>query len=88
MLLSQHLANRLIGLGFGAFFAALTRPLAVAVTVLVPLWLVRPLLPGPPLAVLAAGACLGLAALGLALRLFAWQLCLGYWARIRGRASS
>ena len=87
MLLSQHLANRLIGLGFGAFFAALARPLAVSIAVLLPLGLARPLLPGPPPAVLAAGVCIGLATLGLALRLFAWQLCLGYWAQIRGRAA-
>lgn len=88
LFLSQHLANRLIGLSFAAFFAALARPLAVAAAVLVTLWLVHPVLPGPPLAVLAAGVCLGVVTLALALRLFAWQLCLEYWAQVRGRTTS
>jgi O-antigen/teichoic acid export membrane protein len=88
LFLSQHLANRLIGLSFAAFFTTLARPAAVAAVVLATLWLLRPLLPGPPLAVLAAGFVLGLLALALALRFLAWELCLEYWRQIRGKGST
>ena len=58
LLLSQYLVNRLIGLPFATYLAALSRPGLVVAFVFTVLLLARPLLPWSPLAVLAVGATL------------------------------
>ena len=62
LLLSQYLVNRLIGLPFATYLAALSRPSLVVAFVFTVLLLARPLLPWSPLAVLVAGATLGVGA--------------------------
>ena len=84
LLLSQHLVNRLIALSFTAYLAALVRPVLVVTSVVVLLLLVRPLLPGPPLSTLIAGAVLGVGTTFAALFLFARDLCRTYWQSLRG----
>ena len=84
LLLSQYLANRLIGLSSATYLAALARPVLLVACVLAVLWLARPLLPGPPLAVLTAGTALGIIATLAALPLIAGDLCRTYWKSVRG----
>ena len=84
LLLSQHVVNRLIGLSFATYLAALVRPVLVVAAVVVLLLLVRPLLPGSPLSVLVSGAVLGVGATSAALFLFARDFCHTYWERLRG----
>ncbi len=85
VLVSQQLANRLIGLPFAVYFLALIRPGWVVASVLATLLLTRPLLPGPPFAILVVGAVLGILTTLAALYLIARDLCLGYWQSLRGR---
>ncbi len=84
LLLSQHLANHLIGLPSATYLAALARPVLLVACVLAVLWLARPLLPGPPLAVLTAGTALGIIATLAALPIIAGDLCCTYWKSVRG----
>jgi O-antigen/teichoic acid export membrane protein len=84
LLLSQHLANRLIGLPSATYLAALALPVLLVACVLAVLWLARPLLPGSPLAVLTAGTALGIIATLAALPLIAGDLCRTYWKSVRG----
>ena len=85
LLVSQQLANRLIGLPFTVYLLALIRPGWVVASVLATLLLTRPLLPGPPFAILGAGAILGILTTLAALYLIARDLCLSYWQSLRGR---
>lgn len=82
--LSQQLANKLIGLSFFEYAGHLLRPAGVVAGVSIVLWLARPMLPGSPLNVLVQGAILGGLATLLLLRLWAWNLCISYWRRLRG----
>lgn len=85
LLLSQHLANRLIDLPFTTYLAALVRPALVVACVFALLFFARPLLPGPPLAVLSAGSAVGVVATLAAFGLIANDLCRTYWKSVRGR---
>ena len=85
LLLSQHLANRLIELPSTTYLAALVRPALVVACVFALLFFTRPLLPGPPLAVLAAGSAVGVVATLAAFGLIANDLCRTYWNSVRGR---
>lgn len=67
LLLSQHLVNRLIGISFKAYLAALVRPVLVVTWVAALLLLVRPFLLGSPLAALVAGCVEVLQRLGIEL---------------------
>ena len=84
LLLSQFLVNRLIGLPFATYLAALSRPGLVVAFVFAVLLLARPLLPWSPLAVLVGGAALGVGATLAALFLFTRDLCRTYWQSLRG----
>ena len=84
LLLSQHLANRLIGLPFTTYLSALARPGLVVAGVFTILFLARPLLPGSPLVVLITGAALNIATTLAALYLLARDLCRSYWQNLRG----
>jgi O-antigen/teichoic acid export membrane protein len=84
LMLSQQLANRLIGLSFLQYIGHLMRPSAVVLGVFVVLWLARPMLEGTPLFILIQGAVLGGCTLLLLLRLLVWDLCASYWRRLRG----
>ncbi len=84
LVLSQQLANRLIGLPFSQYIGHLLRPAAVVAGVAIALWLARPMLMGAPLLVLAQGAVLGGLATLVLLRLLVWNLCISYWRRLRG----
>lgn len=86
LLLSQALANRLIGLTFTAYLTALVRPFLVVLAVFAVLTVIHPFLPGPPLIVLIQGIILALLIYLLALRLLAWNLCRTYWRSLRGRS--
>lgn len=86
LVVSQYLANRLIGLPFAQYLAALARPTLVVLVLWATLSVVHPWLPGPPLAVLGQGTFLGLLVYPLALRLWAWDLCRQYWQNLRGQA--
>ncbi len=82
--LSQHLANRLLEMGFADYLAVLWRPGLVAASVAVALGATSPWWPAAPLAACAAG---GLAAAigGLAgVRLFAWDDLREMWRSVRG----
>jgi O-antigen/teichoic acid export membrane protein len=83
LVLSQHLCNRLLGIGFGAYLGVLWRPILVAATAGGLLLLSHPLLPEAPLAACAAGAAVGGAATLVALRLFAWPDVMGMWGSAR-----
>lgn len=85
LLLSQHLANRLIGLALVDYVRALVRPGLVVACVFAALLLARPLLPGPPLIALVAGAVLGIITTLAALYLLARDLCRTYWQNLRGQ---
>jgi O-antigen/teichoic acid export membrane protein len=85
LLVSQQLANRLIGLPFTVYLLALIRPGLVVAGVLATLLLTRPLLPGPPYAILVAGAALGILTTLAAFYLIVRDLCLSYWQSLRGR---
>ena len=84
LVLSQHLANRLTGLGFAAYLGALVRPVAVTLSVLLVLAASRFFISGPAIVALATALFAGLLAYLLALRLFAWNLCREYWKNFRG----
>ncbi len=88
LVLSQLLTNRLIQLRFTEYLGALTRPALVTGVVLLSGTLLRPYLPGDALAVclqaVTASALLG----GLALRLFAWNVCRSLWRSLRGQTNS
>ena len=84
LLLSQYLVNRLIGLPFATYLAALSRPGLVVAFVFTVLLLARPLLLWSPFAVLAIGAILASVATSAALFLFARDLCRTYWESLRG----
>jgi len=88
LLLSQGLANRLIGLTFAAYLAALVRPGLVVLIVFATLAAAGPRLPGPALVVLLQGTVLGLLVYVLALRFFAWDLCGAFWRSFRGRSET
>lgn len=84
LVLSQHLANRLLEIGFADYLAVLRRPGLVAATVALAMGATSPWWPDAPLAACAAG---GLAAVlgGLAgLRLFAWDDLGELWRSVRG----
>ena len=85
LVLTQHLVNRLIGLGFASYLGALVRPGLVAMTVLAVLVAIQPLLPVQELAALVFAFVCGLLSCVMALRLFAWDLCREYWRGFRGR---
>lgn len=82
--LSQHLANRLVEMSFGAYLGILIRPALVAGGLALVLLAARPFLPLSP--VLSLGLQLALAAIaGVALlRLFAWRLLFDLWRDVRG----
>ena len=84
LVLSQHLANRLIHLPTATYLTALVRPVLVAGVVFTVLLFARPLLPGSPLLVLITGVALGIIATLAALRLVAGDLCRTYWKSVRG----
>ena len=84
LLLSQHLANRLIGLPFTTYLSALARPGLIGACVFTVLFLTRPLLPGPPLVVLITGGALGISTTLATLYLLARDLCRTYWQNLRG----
>lgn len=84
LVLSQHLGNRLLGMGFTTYLSVLWRPAAVAVTAGLVLVLARPLLSATPIAACAAGALIGGAATLVALRLFAWGDVMAMWRSARG----
>ncbi len=82
--LSQHLANRLLEMGFADYLAVLWRPGLVAGSVALALAAASPWRPAAPLEACIAG---GLAAAlgGLAgARLFAWTELTGLWRSARG----
>ena len=82
--LSQHLANRLLEIGFADYLAVLWRPGLVAASVALALGATSPWWPEAPLAACVAG---GLAAAlgGLAgVRLFAWDDLREGWRSVRG----
>ena len=85
LVISQHLANRLIGLPARMYVAALTRPALAVFTVAVLLALIHPVLPSAPVPALVLGGLT--AALGalLGLRLFAREVCHAAWHSVRGR---
>ena len=83
LLVSQQLANRLIGLPFTVYLFALIRPALVVAAVLAALLLARSVLSGPPFAILVTGAVLGVLTTLAALYLVARDLCLSYWRRLR-----
>jgi O-antigen/teichoic acid export membrane protein len=82
--LSQQLANRLIGLDFLVYIRHLLRPALLVLVVFITLFFTRPLLPGSPLLVLGQGGLLGVVITSLCLRLLVWDLCAGFWRRLRG----
>lgn len=84
LILTQHLVNRLTGLSFSAYLGALVRPALVALSVLAVLGAIRPLLPAQELASLVFAVLCGLLTAVLALRLFAWDLCLEFWHGFKG----
>ena len=84
LILTQHLVNRLTGLGYSAYLEALVRPALVALPVLAVLAAIRPLLPGQELASLLFAVLCGLLTAILALRLFAWDLCRDFWHGLKG----
>ncbi len=88
LVVSQHLVNRLIGLGFAAYLGALVRPGLVTAMVLAVVLLVKLGSGGLPLAVLLQAFLAGFAAYILALRLFAWGLCREYWHMLVGGGGS
>ena len=88
LLLSQWLTNRLIALRFTEYLGALVRPALVTAFLLLGATLVRPYLIGDALAIcLQAGVASALLG-GLALWLFAWNLCQNLWRHLRGRTDS
>jgi PST family polysaccharide transporter len=88
LVVSQHLANRLIGLPARAYVTALARPALAVLTVAVLLALACPVLPSAPVpALVLAGLIAALAAL-LGVRLFAWEVCQGAWRSVRGGPTS
>ena len=84
LILTQHLVNRLTGLSFSAYLGALVRPALVALSVLAVLGAIRPLLPAQELGSLVFAVLCGLLTAVLALRLFAWDLCLEFWHGFKG----
>jgi O-antigen/teichoic acid export membrane protein len=85
LLLSRHLANRLITLSFGTYLRALIRPLLLAFWVGAVGRIAQTWLPQEPMAAALAAAAI-VAAAGLSgLRLLAWDLCLGMWNSARGK---
>ena len=87
LVLSQLLTNRLISLRSTEYLGTLIRPALVTGFVLLSTTLLRPFLPGDTLAVclqaVVASALVG----GLALRLFAWDLCWSLWRSLRGQTN-
>ena len=71
--LSQHLANRLMAIGFGTYLAVLWRPALVTAATGVTVLAVSPWLPTPPLLACAAGGSIAAIAWLAAIRLFAWD---------------
>jgi len=71
--LSQHLANRLLDIGFGAYFDQLWRPALVAAMTGGAVFGCSPLLPSTPILACAAGGVVALIAGLAALRLCAWK---------------
>lgn len=84
LVLSQHLANRLLEMGFADYLAVLWRPALVTASVALALGVTSPWRPKAPLAACAAGGLL--AALGglAGARLFAWNELMGLWRSARG----
>ena len=83
--LSQHLANRLLTMGFATYLAALVRPALLSGGLALALLAVRPLLPAPPAPALGLGLALAAVAGAALLRLFARQLLADLWRDVRGR---
>jgi len=85
--LSQHLANRLVEMGFATYLSALARPAAVTAALAAVLWVTRRILPASPTAALGlqvvAAAVAGLALL----RLLAWSDLAELWRDVRGRGN-
>lgn len=84
LMLSQHLANRLMATGFASWLGVLGRPALVATCTGLGAFLSLPVLPdNPVLACVVGGTASGAAGL-VGLRLFAWQDLRGMWQSARG----
>lgn len=82
--LSQHLANRLLGIGFATYLAVLWRPALVAITTGGAVLAIYPLLPTVPVLACAGGGAVAAIAGLVGLRMFAWGDVLGMWRSARG----
>ncbi len=85
--LSQHLANRLLDIGFGAYFDQLWRPALVAAMTGGAVFGCSPLLPSTPILACAAGGVVALIAGLAALRLCAWKDITDMVASARGTSA-
>lgn len=84
LLLSQHLANRLMSTDFHTFMGILARPGKVAVCTGLGTAAVLPILPDNALLGCLIGAAAAGAAALVGVRLFAWQDLRGIWQSARG----
>ena len=82
--LSQHLANRLLGIGFATYLAVLWRPALVAITTGGAVLAIYPLLPTVPVLACAGGGAVAAIAGLVGLRIFAWGDVVGMWRSARG----
>ena len=88
LLLSQLLTNHLIGLHYAEYLSALVQPVLVTGFVLLSTSILRLYLPGEPVAVCLQAVVASVLLGGLALRLFAWDLCWSLWRSLRGQTDS
>lgn len=88
LVLSQHLANRLIGLTFGEYLRVLVRPTLVSGVTFAVMWNLHPMMPSDPASALLLGGGVGTLVVLVALRLFAWSACRALWRNVIGEVSS